>query len=246
MQRFFQSDAASPRITLAGEEAHHALRVLRVRLGERVDVLNGAGACHHCTVDSVQKNTLDLAVIETVQTPALPWRITLFLAVPKGKTMDAVIQKATELGVSRIVPVLSERAIPHLDQEAVGHKQEKWQQIAIEAVKQCGQTWLPHVESPSSWNAAIQRMPVGELDLVASLLPGSVHARQGFTDFFSSQGHKPTTLSLWIGPEGDLTPAEVESLLARGAKPITLGRLVLRVETAVISALSVLNHELSA
>ena len=142
------------------------------------------------------------------------------------------------------MPVLSERTTLRLDGETAAQKAAKWQLVAIEAIKQCGSSWLPAVETPVTPGDFLQRNEPFDLPLVASLQPGSRHAREYFEAFHTRHGHPPRTASVWIGPEGDFTPDEVNAIQAAGAQPITLGPLVLRCETAAVFCLSILNYEL--
>jgi 16S rRNA (uracil1498-N3)-methyltransferase len=233
-------------LTLAGREAHHALHVLRVRAGEQVTVLDGAGHEFLCRVENFDRDKIQLAIVETKSIPAPPCQITLLQAVPKGKIIESIIQKATELGVARIVPLLTDRVVMDLDEKHAGRKAEKWQQVAIEAIKQCGAAWLPKVESPVTPKEFLARKEAFELPLIASLQPGAEHPRRYFQKFESQYGRKPQSACVWIGPEGDFTPMEVAAILSGGALPMTLGRLVLRVETAATYCLSVLNYEIQA
>lgn len=233
-------------LMLAGREAHHALHVLRVRRGDRITILDGAGREFLCTVANFDRDKVQLAIAETKLAPAPPCQITLLQAVPKGKIIESIIQKATELGAARIVPLLTERVVMDLDDKHAGRKAEKWQQIAIEAIKQCGAAWLPRVEAPMTLKEFLARKESFELPLIGSLQPGAQHPRNYFQKFTAEHGRKPQTACVWIGPEGDLTPEEVAAITAAGALPITLGHLVLRVETAATYCLSILNYELTA
>jgi 16S rRNA (uracil1498-N3)-methyltransferase len=228
---------------LTGREAHHAQHVIRVRRGETVTVLDGAGHECLCEVQGFDQGGVSLALIEKRIQPAPPCRVTLLQAVPKGRIMEAIIQKATELGVSRIVPLLSERVVPQLEGKASAHKAEKWQLTAVEAIKQCGSAWLPAVEPPLTPNQFLARGESFEMSLVASLQSGSRSARDYFRAFHAKLARMPRSISVWVGPEGDFTPAETELIKANGVLPITLGRLILRTETAAIYCLSVLSYE---
>jgi 16S rRNA (uracil1498-N3)-methyltransferase len=233
-------------LSLADREAHHALRVLRVRRGERVTVLDGAGHQFLCDVQDTGRDEVKLAVVEEHIQPALPSQITLLQSVPKGKIMESIIQKATELGASRIVPVLAERVVAHLDDKDGAHKAEKWRAVALEAIKQCGAAWLPRIELPRTPSQFLARKDSFELPLIASLESGSRPAREYFHAFQAKHGRMPGTVCVWVGPEGDFAPAETEAIKAQGALPITLGPLVLRVETAATYCLSILNYELQS
>ena len=160
--------------------------------------------------------------------------------------LESIIQKATELGVARIVPILSERVVTHLDQESAESKAVKWQQVAIEAIKQCGSPWLPHVGTPVAPGKFLAGHERFELSLIGCLEAGSRHPREWFQKFFLEQKRMPKSVCLWIGPEGDFSATEYAAIKAAGALPMTLGRLVLRVETAATYALSVVNYELDA
>jgi 16S rRNA (uracil1498-N3)-methyltransferase len=233
-------------LTLAGREAHHALHVLRLRAGEQVVILDGAGREILCRVENFDRDKVHLAVLETKSIPAPLCRITLLQAVPKGKIIESIIQKATELGVARIVALLTERTVTELDEKDADKKAGKWQQVAVEAIKQCGAAWLPRVEPPVTPKEFLARREVFELPLVASLQPGAEHPRTYFRKFESQHSRKPQSACVWVGPEGDFTPAEVAAIVSAGALPITLGQLVLRVETAATYCLSVLNYEIQA
>jgi 16S rRNA (uracil1498-N3)-methyltransferase len=178
--------------------------------------------------------------------PRLPYQITLLQAVPKGKIIEAIIQKAVELGVHRVVPLLTERVTTRLDGDSAAHKAEKLQQVAIEAIKQCGAAWLPKIENPLTPGEFLARNEKFELPLIASLQPGSRHAREYFQAFQNEQGRKPESVCIWVGPEGDFTADEVRAIQTGGALPITLGKLVLRVETAAAYCLSILNYDLAS
>jgi 16S rRNA (uracil1498-N3)-methyltransferase len=248
MHRFYLPPEQSRQdaLTLSGREAHHGLHVLRVRDGERVIILDGAGQELLFEVVGHNRDSISLAVRERKRVSPLPCAITLLQAIPKGKIIESIIQKATELGVSRIVPILSERVVTYLDAGETEAKAEKWQQVAIEAIKQCGSAWLPKVEMPLSLPNFLEKQETFELSLVGCLEGGSKHPRVWFAKFFAGHQRLPKTIGVWVGPEGDFTAAEYKAIQQAGAFPITLGPLVLRVETAATYCLSVLNYELDA
>ena len=232
-------------MTLLDREAHHAAQVLRVRPNEKVLVLDGAGHEFLCGVQNVSRKSVSLAVTRRHFTEPLPCSITLLQAIPKGKIFESILQKATELGVARIVPILSERVTTQLDGEGAADKLEKWRLCTIEAIKQCGQLWLPRIEMPVTPKAFLAVGEKFDLALVASLQTGSRSPREYLEAFVAEKRARPKSACVWIGPEGDFTPAETEVITASGVHPITLGRLVLRCETAAIYCLSVLNYELA-
>jgi 16S rRNA (uracil1498-N3)-methyltransferase len=246
MHRFYlpPEDCRGDVLRLDGREAHHALHVLRLQRGERVTVLDGAGREFLCDVESAGKNAPLLAVKERKFTPAPPCPLTLLVAIPKGKLIESIIQKAVELGAHRIVPLLTERVVSHLDDGGAEAKREKWRTVAIEAIKQCGAPWLSEVDLPQTIAAFLARGEKIELSLVGSLQTERRHPREWILDFQKQHGRLPQSAAAWIGPEGDFTLAELQVIEASGAKPVTLGRLTLRVETAAIFCLSFLNYEL--
>ena len=233
--------AATLRLTDA--EAHHAARVLRVQPGERVAVLDGAGHELLCEVGGVNKREVVLRVVQKLFSAPLPCQITLLQAIPKGKIFESIIQKATELGAHRIVPILSERVGARLDEKSAADKGAKWQQVAAEAVKQCGAVWLPKVDAPQTPKTFLATTGQFDLLLVGSLQTDARHPGEVLREFKATHTARPRSIAVWIGPEGDFSLEELKAIQSAGAKPITLGRLVLRVETAAIYCLSFLNYE---
>jgi 16S rRNA (uracil1498-N3)-methyltransferase len=248
MHRFYLPPAECRKqpLTLPEREAHHALHVLRIRAGERVAVLNGAGEELLCEVQEAGRQGVRLRVVQTHALRPLPCQVTLLQAVTKGKSMELIVQKATELGSHRIVPILSERSVAHIGADEAAKKLEKWELTAIEAIKQCGCPWLPRMEPPQTPQVFLSRDDKFELSLIASLQGDARHPRAPFDVFFAEGKRHPKSVCVWVGPEGDFTPAEINAIRASGALPITLGPLVLRSETAAIYCLSIINYELQA
>ncbi len=246
MHRFYlpPEQCLGAELLLTGAEAHHALHVLRVRCGESLKVVDGAGHELVCEVAGAGRGGLRLRIAEKRCFEPPVCRVTLFQAMPKGKTIEWIIEKATELGVWRIVPLLAERVVKRMDSKEAGHKAEKWQGVAVEAMKQCGCPWLPKVAGPVLPGEAMQGEAQFDLSLLGSLQSNAVHPRHYFIGFLSRMGRMPRSIAVWIGPEGDFSPGEIAAIEAAGAGAITLGPLVLRVETAAVYCLSVINYEL--
>src|SRR5215813_11220810 len=177
MHRFYlpPESCKGDELFLTGSEAHHALHVVRVRRGQNITVLDGAGHECLCDVQQSDRDKIRLCVRERRAAAPLPCRITLLQAVPKGKLFEAIVQKATELGAARIVPLLSERVVVHLNKNEAVRKAAKWQSIAVEAIKQCGAAWLPHVEIPTAPEQFLARKEHFDLALVGSLQPDAKH-----------------------------------------------------------------------
>jgi 16S rRNA (uracil1498-N3)-methyltransferase len=265
-------------LVLTGSEVHHARDVLRLNPGMKAVLFNGEGREITAEVVEVGRDQVRLRKLQEIKTPPLRCRITLAQAIPKGKNMDLIVQKAVEIGAAEIFPLISERTIVGLDAKDAAQKQAKWQQVAIEAAKQCGQNWLPQVQLPrklkdffsSSVGEAARlsdspaeavvsfpppssgiRLPgsdlrplTAELSLIGSLQSDAQHLKKILANYASEHGDRPTNVLMLIGPEGDFTPAELSLAKTHGCLPITLGPIILRVETAAIYCLSVLSYEL--
>jgi 16S rRNA (uracil1498-N3)-methyltransferase len=243
MPRFYvQPHAWNPdKLALDAGETHHALDVLRMKAGDRATLFNGEGTEATVEFATVDKGRISLKKISVAKSTPLACRITLGQAIPKGKNMDLIVEKATELGAAAIVPLLSERTIVRCDEGEALSKRDKWQRVAIEAAKQCGQNWLPSVSKPQTPKEFFQSGEKFDLLLIASLQPDSRHLKQVLAE---AGAKRPASVLILVGPEGDFTPAEVNLAKNAGCRPITLGPIILRSETAAIYCLSVLSHEL--
>ena len=244
MPRFYIPPARWNQLLLDEDETHHATDVLRMKAGDRATVFNGEGAQAAVELASIGKRAIELKLLQPAQTAPPACRITLGQAIPKGKNMELIVQKATELGAASIVPLTTERTVVQFDARDAEKKREKWQAVAIEACKQCGQNWLPAVLPPQTLGAFFRSAPEFDLLLVASLQPHALHPKAVLADYRHEKGANPASVLVLIGPEGDFTPAEIALALAHGCRPITLGPIVLRTETAALYCLSVLNYEL--
>ncbi|MEQ1859331.1 MAG: 16S rRNA (uracil(1498)-N(3))-methyltransferase [Chthoniobacteraceae bacterium] len=238
------------RLALDADDAHHCLDVLRMKAGERATVFDGRG--HEATVEisTTAKDRVELRVLQHAKTPPIGAQIVLGQAVPKGKNMDLIIEKVTELGAAEIVPLLSERTVVRLDAADAKDKRGKWQRVAIEACKQCGQNWLPEVAAPLTPKAFFDSRPKFDLMLIASLQPDARHLKDVLAEITGggvlAKTKRPRRVLVLVGPEGDFTPAEISLARSAGCQPITLGPVILRTETAAIYCVSVLSHELHA
>ncbi len=235
-------------LQLSAEESHHLVTVNRARVGDPVIAFDGQGTEWSCELMTASRHAAVLRVRETRRHAPLPFHLTLGQSLPKGSTMDDIVRRATELGATCIVPLESERSQVHLDGQRQDKKIEKWRHAALEAAKQCGNPWLPavaHIQRADTFIAAAANAePAYDLKLIASLQPDARSLKNALADFHAAHARPPHRVLWLVGPEGDFSPAEMALALANGFTPITLGPLVLRCETAAITALSVLTYEL--
>jgi 16S rRNA (uracil1498-N3)-methyltransferase len=231
-------------LALTGSEAHHARDVLRMKPAEKLVLFNGRGREITAEIVDLSGDRIQLHKLHEAETPALRCQIILGQAIPKGKNMDLIVQKAVEIGATEIAPIISDRTVVQVDPENSAQKRTKWQQIAIEAAKQCGQNWLPQVHEPRSLGDLFAASGTFGLRLIGSLQPDAQHLKEILADYSSEHRHLPGSVLMLVGPEGDFTPAELALARRHGCHPITLGPIILRVETAAIYCLSVLSYEL--
>lgn len=231
---------------LPEEEARHASQVLRLRPGEEATVFDGQGSSAPVTIMEASRREVVVKLGARRQTPPLRCRIGLAVAIPKGKTMEAVVQKATELGAAEIFPLVTEHTVARPEPGEEAKKVEKWVRVALESCKQCKTDWLPRIHPPQSWED-LWRGPAGQYDLnVLAALPAEARPQSLREILQMHRGRLQTeirSLLLCVGPEGDFSAAEYELAHARAAAFMTLGPLTLRVETAAVAALAVASYE---
>ena len=231
-------------ILLDETEAHHLVSVNRAREGDTVVAFDGSGHEWICELAAIGKREARLKVRFPQKIKPLPYAITLGQALPKGKYMDAIVRKATEIGVAGIVPLVSERTEVQLEGDRKENKIEKWRTAAIEAAKQCGNAFLPEIQPVQRATDFMENSKGYDLKLIASLQPGAKSLKSTLARFREEKGRLPQKVLWLVGPEGDFTPAEMSISKNTGFEPITLGPLVLRCETAAVYALSILSYEL--
>jgi 16S rRNA (uracil1498-N3)-methyltransferase len=241
MPRFHLPPAVWQTGLLEGDEARHLSQVLRIKPGETITVFDGLGRRAEAEVLTVSRDQASLKLGESHTLPAPLPAITLAQAIPKGRNMDLIVQKAVELGIAAIQPLVTKNTVV---QPGEG-KSDKWRRNALEACKQCGQDTLPKIADPLPFDRWIASgagiLPAAHhLKIIASLASGAKPVRDVL------RAHPGTnTATLLVGPEGDFTSEETTAALAAGFLPVSLGDIVLRVETATLFCLSALRYEFS-
>jgi 16S rRNA (uracil1498-N3)-methyltransferase len=228
---------------LDGDEASHCAGVMRRGVGDKIIVFNGAGAWATAEITAASKQRVELNTLDVAQSKPPKTSLSLLQAIPKGSNMDLIIEKAVELGGAHIYPVMTARTVVSLDGKDAVKKQAKWQRLALEACKQCGQNWLPEVHMPRRITDVLSTIPAHDLKVVAAIQEDARPLKAILADFKTAHAN-PSTAIIAIGPEGDFTPAEYALLHEQTYLPLTLGPIILRVETAAMFCLSVLRHEL--
>jgi len=236
MARFYLApEAWLENPSLTGDEARHLSQVLRIKPGETIIVFDGHGRRASAEVLRVTRDQVSLQLGEILPSRAPRPAITLAQAIPKGKNMDLIVQKSVELGIAAIQPLVTRYTVVQPSEV----KSEKWRRNALEACKQCGQDTLPAIAEPVTFDRWISAQSTQSgLKLIASLAPGARSMRE----LLRTCPHT-TVATLLIGPEGDFSTDETNAALAAGFLPITLGSIVLRVETATLFCLSALRYE---
>jgi 16S rRNA (uracil1498-N3)-methyltransferase len=241
MKRYYAS--ALDRGVLDAEQAHHCSDVMRQKVGDLLSVFNGEGVEAKARITAIDGDAVKFEVLAKATAPRALHPIWLAQALTKKNAMELILQKATELGVAAIVPLQSDHSVVQVDDEKSDAKLDKWRKLTIEAAKQCGQNWLPKVHAPQKPGEFIAGIPKGAVKLIASLQPEAKPLKSVLRETLPAL--KPgTPIIVMVGPEGDFTPAEIGAARSAGFAPVSLGKIILRAETAAFFALSALAYEL--
>ena len=228
---FSETEIKSDTYLLEGGNAKHA-QVLRLRKGEAVTVVTPLGEQCECEVQ-------DGALLKVVSRKPCQNEpdvfVTLYQALPKGDKMDYIVQKCVELGVSRIVPMISARCVSRPDEKSLRKKRERWQKIALQAAMQSRRGIIPEVADCVSFSTAAELTKQNDQTLFFYELGGEA-VKKILTE-------KPKTIGIFIGSEGGFEQAEAEAVIANGGKAATLGKRILRAETAPLTAMSIIMYQ---
>jgi len=216
---------------LDAEQSHHCAQVMRQAVGDLFAVFDGHGTEAKARITEIARDQVKFQILAKAASPQTAHPVWLAQALTKAKSMDLIIEKATELGVSELAPLQSDHSIAHVGEEKTEAKVEKWQKLTIEAAKQCGQNWLPVVHPPQAPKDFVASLPKGAVKLIASLQHEAMPLKGVLREQLA--GLKPgTPIVVMIGPEGDFTPAEIGQARSAGFHPVSLGKIILRAETA--------------
>lgn len=243
MHRFFieHSQIQEKRLYVEGADVNHIKNVLRMKHGDQVMISDGEGMQYLCTLEAFESGLVWFEIVDAwKENRELPSKLYLFQGLPKSDKMELIIQKAVELGVYEIVPTATRRAVVKLDKKKEESKRKRWQGIAESAAKQSKRNLIPQVTQVMSFREAVEYAAGLDVKLVPyELAEGMDAARQVIGSIKPGQ-----SVAVFIGPEGGFAPEEIDYAVEHGFRPITLGRRILRTETAGMTVLSILMYHL--
>lgn len=241
MHRFFikQENIFKGGVTVSGEDVQHISRVLRLQPGDEIVLCDGEGTDYYTSIESMDKHSIRTVILRTEASKGEPEiEAVLYQGIPKSTKMDLIIQKCTEMGIKRVVPVSTARTVVKLESEKDERKKvERWAKIAEEAAKQSGRGKIPIIEMPKSFTSALEDAARLDNIIVPYELEGGLSIKDAL------RRDKGSSIGFFIGPEGGFEPYEIEKAQAAGAVPVTLGRRILRTETAGVAVLTSIMYE---
>lgn len=243
MHHFFVTpqQISGDKIRIEGGDVNHMKNVLRMKLHEKAEISDGESRTYLCEVEAYEEDVAVLHILEEMEADTEPAsKLYLFQGLPKSDKMELIVQKAVELGVYQVIPVAMKRSVVRLDDKKAAKKADRWNSIAESAAKQAGRSRIPEVIMPLSYKEALKMAE--ELDV--TLLPYELAGGMKVTREVIRQIKSGQSVGIFIGPEGGFEPEEVDAAVSMGAKVITLGRRILRTETAGLATLAVLMFEL--
>ena len=237
MPRFFvtRAQVQGDEIVIQGNDVNHIKNVLRMRPGDELSISDGEGMDYSCTIAAIDRDEVRVNIEESMDSCVeLPVKLYLFQGLPKADKMELIIQKAVELGVYEIIPVETKRCVVKLDDKKAKNKIARWQGIAEAAAKQSKRGIVPQVSDVVSFAQAIKRAS----DMNLKLIPYELAEGMDKSRELLAQAAPGQDIAIFIGPEGGFEEREIEAALELGIQPITLGKRILRTETAGLAILS--------
>lgn len=245
MQRYFikTEPMNDEQFILDEDAAHHAIKVMRMRIGEECIVVH-EGVAYICSILSIDENVIVQKTGITIPSPEMPVKVTIACGLPKGDKLELIAQKGTELGMYAMIPFVAERSIVKWDEKKAKKNVERLQKIAHEAAEQSHRTHVPLISTPNTFKQLLQIFSSYEAIFIADEEDAKQENRQRFSDKLKAIKDSGVTSILCIfGPEGGISRNENESLLNAGAKTMSLGPRILRAETAPLYALAAISYE---
>lgn len=239
MHHFFVTpdQVTEKEILLTGTDVRHMKQVLRMRAGEQVAIRDGVSNNYICCIKALNEDEAILEILSVDQdSTELPARVYLFQGLPKSDKMELIIQKAVELGVYQIIPVATRRSVVKLDEKKAAAKVKRWNHISESAAKQSGRMLVPEVTAVMQFGEAFEYGKSFDCNLIPYELAEGIHTTRDLI----SRARPGMKIGVFIGPEGGFDFEEIQLAKSYGVSPITLGRRILRTETAGLCALSVL------
>ena len=243
MRRFFVTPEAVQEDTVVfdAELARHMGKVLRLSSGEQVTVSTGDGTAYLVELDNFEKDSVTGHILEWMENlQETELKVILYQGMPKGDKLELIIQKCTELGVSAVVPVETSRSVVHLDSSKASKKLDRWQKIAQEASQQSKRVQVPMIGPYYNWKQLLKELEQAE---GLTIVFWEDEQTQSLKALLRSQAEKPQRINLVVGPEGGLSEEEVGQLRALGAVSASLGKRILRTETAGMAGISMIMYE---
>lgn len=240
MPRFFvnESEINDHTIKVMGDNFNHITNVLRYKVGDEITISDGNGMDYLCIIKAINKDDIITNIVDIISNDAEPSiQVTLYQALPKADKMELIIQKCIEIGVTKIVPVVTEHTIVNISNKE-SKKLARWNKIAESAAKQCGRGIIPIVDNVATFKEAIKDST--KLDKV--IIPYEREKENSLKSIIKD--FKGSNIGIFIGPEGGFSNAEINLAIDNGVQPITLGKRILRTETAGMVTLAILLHEL--
>lgn len=235
MAWFFTESFVSDYYTIIGEDARHIEKSLRMKTGEEITLVDSDLVQHNGVIDNITPGNITIRILESFKCKQEPSvKVTLYQALPKADKMDAIVQKAVELGVNEIVPVISARCISRPDEKSMNKKITRWQKIALQAAQQSRRGIVPVVKEAVSFKQAVKLLDDKDCNIIFYECGGDK-----ISDIIKPYEH----INMFIGSEGGFEEQEVQSIIEKGGCAATLGKRVLRAETAPLTALSVIMYE---
>lgn len=236
----------SDRMTITGDDCHHLFHVLRMKPGDRLTVCDGVRRDYAGIIEALDADHAVIRLESRVDNQAEPpYEAVLYQGLARGDRMEILIQKAVELGVSRVVPVRCRRSVVRLTGRDAKRKAERWQRIALEAARQCGRGVVPQVDEPVDFNQAVASLQQADL----AVFPWESERQLGIRSYLEQQLAHPSDspsmrqIAILIGPEGGFALEEAELVIQTGFLPVSLGHRILRTETAGLAVLAMLAYQ---